>query len=330
MRVLWFSRKGDGLPLAWLLSMKGHDARAVIIDQHYSFLYSSLLKKEKKWDKFLTPESVVVFDSPGGAKTAQRLKNQGYRVVGTSSLADMLEEDRGAVLKLVKKLNLPTSDEGSEERAKIVTLVKEGEVGRVYQVNNLTKFLAGDVGPRVLSAGALLQRAHDSFVTKVNELAQLLHNYSGMVSLSLDGEGRVRSVSLHFQYDCIFALDPEFLLTGKEETERGRYLVLLPVSAPPFPFTQKSDVRAFGRPVDAPTELVKAFRIVLWDVSVNEQGEVVTATGLKPAVVCVGSGMTIEESVKDAYSLVEKVSLEDKMYRVDLLSAFENVEVLSC
>jgi phosphoribosylamine--glycine ligase len=102
-RFLMLSGGGDGLGLALRLKWEGHEVATWIRERKSKRNYEGLLTKiDRNWETFLTPDTVVLFDSSGGGKTADRLRAQGYHVFTGSVFADQLELDRGTAFGLMQ------------------------------------------------------------------------------------------------------------------------------------------------------------------------------------------------------------------------------------
>jgi len=105
-RFLLISGDGDGLGIALRLKEEGHDVTVQVKNKKAKGDYQNLLRRVEKMDDALTPDTVVVFDSTGGGKTADRLRGQGQPVVGASRFADQLELDRSLALGLMQEAGI--------------------------------------------------------------------------------------------------------------------------------------------------------------------------------------------------------------------------------
>lgn len=99
MRFFLISGDGDGCGIARRLVDEGHDVTVQIKNPKARSDYDGLLKKT---DKLETEKgTIVLFDSTGGGKTAERLRGQGFDVLGASMFAQQLEMDRHLALELM-------------------------------------------------------------------------------------------------------------------------------------------------------------------------------------------------------------------------------------
>lgn len=105
-RFLIMSLKGDGLGLALRLKQQGHQVAASIRGKLEKTNYDGLIEKVDKWENYLTKDTIVVFDSSGGGRTADRLKARGTHVFAGSVFADNLEIDRQLAFELMQQAGI--------------------------------------------------------------------------------------------------------------------------------------------------------------------------------------------------------------------------------
>ena len=107
MRFMFLSETGDGLGLALRLKDLGHTVGVKIKDKRSRSNYDGLLFKPFDWQRdFLTKDTICVFDSSGGGKTGDRLRQQGYAVFVGSTFADQLEYDRDVAFEYMKQVGI--------------------------------------------------------------------------------------------------------------------------------------------------------------------------------------------------------------------------------
>jgi phosphoribosylamine---glycine ligase len=151
-KFLLMSGGGDGLGLALRLRMEGNDVAVWIREGRAKSNYDGLLKKVKKWEEFLDANTIVVFDSSGGGRTADRLRARGHFVFAGSQFADVLELDRAAALDIMSQAGIRTPEARtfhSWEKAK--GYVKERDTRLVFKAsgdtgNYLGSYCAYDAG----------------------------------------------------------------------------------------------------------------------------------------------------------------------------------------
>jgi phosphoribosylamine--glycine ligase len=154
-KFLLISGGGDGLGLALRLRMEGHNVAVTIKEPRAKSNYDGLLVKPKKWDEFLDASTIVVFDSSGGGRTADRLRARGHFVFAGSTFADQLELDRAVALDFMAQAGIQTPEsrtfrswekakEYVKERDKRMVFKASGETG-----NYLGSYVAYDTGDLV-------------------------------------------------------------------------------------------------------------------------------------------------------------------------------------
>jgi phosphoribosylamine--glycine ligase len=144
-KFLMISGGGDGLGLAFRLRMEGHDVGVNIRESRAARNYDGLLTKYGKregqtpWDEFLDPATIVIFDSSGGGRTADRLRARGHFVFAGSTFGDSLELDRPLALDFMSQAGIKTPESKtfrSWEKAK--GYVKERNSRLVFKASGET------------------------------------------------------------------------------------------------------------------------------------------------------------------------------------------------
>jgi phosphoribosylamine---glycine ligase len=105
-KFLFMSNTGDGLGLALHLKGKGHQVAAWLRDKRAKRNYDGLLEKPRRWESFLTKETIVVYDSSGGGRTGDRLRASGYSVFMGSVFADALELERDVAFEYMQQVGI--------------------------------------------------------------------------------------------------------------------------------------------------------------------------------------------------------------------------------
>src|SRR5436190_5984326 len=106
MKFLMLSGAGDGLGLAFRLRSEGHDVSVWIREERSKANYDGLLRKTKRWEEELERDTIVIFDSNGGGKTADRLRARGCPVFAGSVFADQLESDRATAFDIMREVGI--------------------------------------------------------------------------------------------------------------------------------------------------------------------------------------------------------------------------------
>jgi len=104
MDFLMISNAGEGAHLLKMIENEGNDVKLYIKEPSYRDLWDGLLPKVKK----IAPSknTVVIFDFSGMGKLADDLRRSGHLVVGGSSFADKLEEDRDFGFEIMEKAGI--------------------------------------------------------------------------------------------------------------------------------------------------------------------------------------------------------------------------------
>lgn len=97
---------GDGLGLLFRLKLEGHQTACWIRDKRSKQDYDGLLLKKERWEEWIDQETVIIFDSTGGGRIADRLKAAGHFVFAGSSFADQFEIDRQVAFEICSKVGI--------------------------------------------------------------------------------------------------------------------------------------------------------------------------------------------------------------------------------
>jgi phosphoribosylamine---glycine ligase len=106
MKFLFLSGYGEGFGLAYKLQLEGHQVAGWSRGKHTKEKFSGIIPRIEQWEDFLDEDTIVVFDSVGGGRTADRLRRRGHFVVGGSVFADELERDREVGLEMMKQAGI--------------------------------------------------------------------------------------------------------------------------------------------------------------------------------------------------------------------------------
>ena len=103
-KFLMLSGSGEGYGLALRLRQAGHTVAVNCRDKRTADNYNGLLPKldsVANWENYLDDKTIVLFDSSGGGKTADRLRARGHFVWAGSVFADQIELDRSLAFELL-------------------------------------------------------------------------------------------------------------------------------------------------------------------------------------------------------------------------------------
>lgn len=141
MKFLFFSGGGDGLGLALRLAQEDNEVGVWIREKACKQNYDGLLRKVDDWNDFLDKDTISIFDSNGGGRTADRLRARGHFVCTGGTFADQLEFDRPLAFELMQQggVRLPTYKEFTswdkarvwvKERGKRLAFKPSGETAK--------------------------------------------------------------------------------------------------------------------------------------------------------------------------------------------------------
>lgn len=97
MRVLFVSRDLSGGDLCYRLKQEGNDVKLFIRDKDQRQNLEGMVTKTDDWKKELKwvgKSGLIVFDSTGFGREQDRLRKEGYSVVGGCELGDKMEDNR--------------------------------------------------------------------------------------------------------------------------------------------------------------------------------------------------------------------------------------------
>ncbi len=111
MRVLFVSRDLSGGDLCYRLRQEGNDVKLFIHDKDQQQNLDGMVTKVNDWKKELKwvgKNGLIVFDSTGYGRDQDRLRAEGYSVVGGCELGDRLEDDRAFGEKILSECGIAT------------------------------------------------------------------------------------------------------------------------------------------------------------------------------------------------------------------------------
>lgn len=134
MKFRLMSRFGDGLGLAWALQRAGHDVDFYITEPACPHLYQGVIRRVDRWNKNLTPETIVLFDMVGLGKIADSMRATGHHVYGGGVLNDQLELDREFARRLAKNSGLKVPDlKMFEDTTEAIAELRGEQGGWIYR-----------------------------------------------------------------------------------------------------------------------------------------------------------------------------------------------------
>src|SRR5215470_1117108 len=105
MKILFVSPKADGLWFVWRLRDNGHEVDWLLEDKKYAEIYQGIIPPPLPRFPDVFPYDLVVFDLDGMGEVADYC-NMVTPTIGSSTLADRLEEDRLFGLEVMERCGI--------------------------------------------------------------------------------------------------------------------------------------------------------------------------------------------------------------------------------
>jgi phosphoribosylamine--glycine ligase len=105
MKVLFISKELIAGDLAYRLTQEGCDVKLFIQDENEKKCFDGMVEKTNNWEEELTwvgKDGLIIFDDVGYGNIQDKLRKDGYLVVGGSGDGDRLELDRIYGQKILK------------------------------------------------------------------------------------------------------------------------------------------------------------------------------------------------------------------------------------
>lgn len=112
MKVLIYSLYGDGGGLAYQMKQEGAQVDLYIDEPFFRKQMVGLVPHVESLEEGLKNKpDFIIFDLNGEGAIADKLRKDGWKVVGGSALADKLENDRSYGAKVAKQYGIPTPEQ---------------------------------------------------------------------------------------------------------------------------------------------------------------------------------------------------------------------------
>ncbi len=111
MRVLFISEELGAAELALKLKNEGNEVKLFIQLVELRDAFDGLIEKTTDWKAELLwvgKEGLIIFDDVGYGEEQDRLRKEGYRVVGGSAVGDRIEEDREFGQSVLRQCGIKT------------------------------------------------------------------------------------------------------------------------------------------------------------------------------------------------------------------------------
>ncbi len=113
MRVLGIGEYNELGSIYLRLAAEGHEVRVHVIEEGSRDVLAGLVEQVPAWEPQLPwireagPDGLILFEDSGHGELQDRLRADGYRVVGGSAFGDRLEQDRAFGQQTLRDLGLP-------------------------------------------------------------------------------------------------------------------------------------------------------------------------------------------------------------------------------
>jgi hypothetical protein len=336
MKYLFVSSKGDACPFAHRLADNEHDIKLYIKNDEHD-LWSGLITKVPSFGEALEPDRIVVFDRPGGGRTADRLRRQGHTVVGAGRFHDRLAFMPAQAVEALRADGIRVHPEFG--KIQNISLGIEGWFnGARWLFPSLVvlqwhRLMPADLGPWIGSTGTIL-------IPLLNESAPLLtdtlykltstlqhRKYCGPLGLTVDTSTlEVRSIRTHFDSNILSGLrhllecDLIERLASPETTSIAmayslatvvRVTIPRPVPNLPIGGVDNDDLGMLD----------------FFDVKLDPAGNLVTAGGSNHILNASVGRVEPREAAKVIFGdTLARLALQDKQYRIDLGLALPDLD----
>lgn len=111
MRFLGIGNGNDLADMYLRIQQRGHDVRVYVGDPHARDIFRGLLRFIDDWEGELewARQGILIFEGVGWGATQDRLRKDGFRVIGGSALGDRLETDRAYGQAVLRSIGLETA-----------------------------------------------------------------------------------------------------------------------------------------------------------------------------------------------------------------------------
>lgn len=116
MRFLAIGKGNDLADMYARLLAAGHEVRVYVEDEEARDIFEGMLpftsdwKSELPWIREAGRDGILIFEGIGWGETQDRLRGEGYNVIGGGALGDRLETDRAYGQAVLRDIGLDTAD----------------------------------------------------------------------------------------------------------------------------------------------------------------------------------------------------------------------------
>lgn len=329
MKFSVLSEEGDILGLATHLSSEGHSVEMAV--DTVTSLGEGVVTIKPIEDLF--PGDITVFDNNKWGQLADRLREEGRRVLGASHFSEMIHKDKEYASQVIASLGWDQSEVKRGVNLYITVWFNGSHYIAAYSSLVYRRFMSGGRGPDVKGTG-VVSLFHDSLTESVRNnilkplekvLRRVNHRGCFHVHTVITGDKfSVPEISGLFYSPLTLTLlensrpsVSDVLLRLFDETSKpisllDSWATALLVTIPPYPYqlpTEETVIKGIESPA------LKH----LWFMDVKKKGSdwITAATHGKIGYIT-ARGNTLHEAVKRAYRTVNRFEVRDIQYRDDV------------
>ncbi len=325
MRIFCMSQTGYGLGIAAFLSSEGH-----VVSTHITTADDTPRVRGLLRDRI---PDIAILDSPEHTETAEWIRSRGVKVLGDSKWSYLLSTNKEYRQNIIKAIGYKLGTGGEKGIPAVVSCWFNGHrfISKTL-VFNYVRFMAGDVGVDVPSAGyiAYFNTERSRLVQEVlRPLEKFLRkaNHRGCFSVEVlvdSGQWVVRDISASVcqpfsqaifentrssKSDVLLSIFDE---SSKEVPHVSPYVCGCMLSVYPYPFAQPATTVGISG-----LNQFNLRHIWLMDcVSSNDKWTTGEHTGCLGYVIARGS--TVQEARRRVYRTISNLEIDGIQYRNDI------------
>src|SRR6476469_7509193 len=111
MRFLGIGKGNDLADMYLRIQQRGHEVRVYVGDPSARDIFRGMLTFTDDWQRELAwaRDGILIFEGIGWGETQDRLRKEGFHVIGGSALGDRLETDRAFGQQVLRDIGLSTA-----------------------------------------------------------------------------------------------------------------------------------------------------------------------------------------------------------------------------
>lgn len=348
MRILFMSDSGEGSGIALKLKTEGNDVFMYIRNSGAKKIAEGIVEKVYSVTEGIQKApDLIVFDSVGMGRIADKLKDEGWPVFGGSSWADKLELNSDFAKKAIETMGIavpPENTKGFSDITLEIWYANGVPVPMPLGIIKNKKFMNGDAGSdtecqssTVFAYDRKEPRLIQQSLKKMKPLMEKTR-YTGTLGINgIVKRGRFYGVSFtaSFSYNSIYAflrildepLGEVLMRMAKGDNTpmklKSGFGFSLRVSIPPYPYKNKDRMlnsRIYLETKDIVIEGIGTNewgeRVFPFDCYADSKGKYLTAGSSGVVLDTTGYGISVFDAEEEAVGLYDRVQLPQKQARL--------------